>query len=168
MRKYAPLLLAFALGFVLSHTSTLVQRAFADPPNCPPPPVLPEALGKAFGVSLVISDGSIPSVPDVWFKLEGENKGGMQQLDGMDCIGCVVDVNLLTYAGGQFKCERCAIKSKNGVFLVGAALNTFHMLQLVGAIPSPKPPEPNPNRPQVMTAALTNPPARLDWVSLAK
>jgi hypothetical protein len=177
MRKYAPLVLSFVFGglCVLGiQTSTFVQRLSAQTlsAKCPTGPTTPVDLAKKFGMMLMSADGAKPGVPDVWISLGGANNGGpvIQQLDGLDCDGCTLKVNLLTYAGGQFKCTNCSIATVHGIYLEGAALNTFRVLQFVHAIPGapvPKTAPVNPNAPQVMTAVLTKP-SRMDWVSLAK
>src|SRR2546429_6809308 len=155
MRKYAPLLLSFALGVACGlgiQTSTFVQRSLAQAPStpCPAPPsapALPDALIKAYGPMLIEALGAIPVVPVGGFNLEGNSTAGIQQLDGMNCKGCVLQAKLITYGGGQFQCERCTIASTNGVWLHGAALNTFRVLQFTGAIPgAPKAEPDNPNR----------------------
>ena len=71
MRKYAPLLLSFALGVACGlgiQTSTFVQRSLAQAPStpCPAPPsapALPDALIKAYDPMLIEALGAIPVVP---------------------------------------------------------------------------------------------------------
>jgi len=176
MRKYAPLAFSFLLGglFVLGiQTSTVVQRLFAQTPvaNCPTGPITPIELTRKFGKVLIASNGAKPAVPTLWSSLSGNNSGEVAQLDGLNCDGCTLRVNLLTYAGGQFKCTNCSIASANGIYLEGAALNTLRVLQFVNAIPGapakPKTAPIDPNTPHIETAALSSP-TRMDWISLSR
>ena len=163
MRKRVPalglLLFGLSLGFwVGSHTSTIVQSLSAQAPS-------PKPSIRSSGIEAPLA---FPTVPDFWVHLSGDNPGdAIQQLDGMDCDGCTLKVKVLTYSGGQFKCQKCSI-SYEEVRLFGAAQNTLTFLQMVGAVPKPNAESPNnPNTPQIHTATLTNV-ARLNWVSLAK
>ncbi len=192
MRRYIPLLASFGLGVLSTvlffgvHTSTVVQSSFAQttaPPSTPPTPPasasapsspytdLLAALSRRFGPSVFVSERSMPVVPNVWMHMSDigiKGMAGIQQLDGMDCDGCDMSVSLLTYAGGQFRCRNCKIQSANGVFLLGPAQNTLQVLQIVGAIPGPKPEAPNPNGQKLNTIQMSNSQGRLDWVSLQK
>jgi hypothetical protein len=183
MRRYALASGSFVLGAVSMflllgvHTSTVVQRSFAQTAAPPAPPSASadedaaiEALTKQFGVAGILVPSAMPKTPAVWMHMAGGGiNGGVQQLDGMDCNGCKVAVSVLTYAGGQFKCENCSITTQY-VFLHGPALNTFKFLQLTHVIPAPGPKaEPtNPNAPPLYKIKMTGAQGRMNWVSLTK
>jgi hypothetical protein len=75
----------------------------------------------------------------------------MQPLDGINCSGCVIDADVITYAGGAYNCEGCKLKGDR-VALKGAALNTVIFLRQVTALlNTPEPP--NTSTPIVKIAA---------------
>jgi hypothetical protein len=112
--------------------------------------------------------GAVPIVPPLTAKMFNDSiVGGSQSLDGIDCIGCVVDVDVIRYGGGAFSCVNCAIRTKR-LSLEGAAENTFRALMLFSVIPQPKA---APNKPKSPTLEATeiqiNPQDKIDLVSLS-
>lgn len=173
MRKYAAVALSFAVGSISTllfiHTSTIVQRSFAQGVSSPYSAILGELKSK-FGGSAVSSPPAMPIVPSVWLNINSvgfRSGNGVQQLDGINCKGCSVDVAVITYAGGQFRCEDCVFAKPKEIVLLGPALNTLQFLQLVGIVPPAKPEPPNPNAPALRTIEMTNKATRKNWVSPA-
>ena len=119
--------------------------------------------------------GAEPTVPPLSSHMKGGKLGGVSQtLDGIDCDGCTIEVNTITYGGGAFSCKNCVIHLAK-LNLTGAAWNTYNALRFFGIIPTPKP-APNPqNRPLLTSDGLQlvprewkqSPQEKVDWVSLA-
>jgi len=138
-----------ALSFI--HTPTRVHADQGPPPT----------------IDIV---GVEPKVPPLMAKFVGGGIGGaLQPLDGLDCEGCVIKPDVLTYGGGAFRCVNCIVSAKHGLTLKGAALNTFNLLRLLGVIPSPpQPPLPrrSPEERANMMIEKLKTPASVTWVSL--
>jgi hypothetical protein len=111
--------------------------------------------------------GAEPVVPPLNANFVGGTfSGPAQPLDGFSCQGCNIIAPVLTYAGGAFRCENCAIHSSELQFK-GAALNTVAILKLVGAIKGSPPG--NSAKPQnsLMEAKMDiNIKQKVTWVSL--
>lgn len=142
---------SFALGLCVmyllaSHTSTIVQRGFAQEPAKPE-----RAIGTA-----VEMGGFEPMVPGLGPRLNVhiEQPVQRQALDGLNCEGCDIDAGVLTYAGGAYNCNPCKIKHER-VELRGAAANTLRFLMQTGmlGVPMPKAPPSSPGNPNIKIAA---------------
>jgi hypothetical protein len=114
-------------------------------------------------------------LPNISFDGVNISEASGQVLDGVNCTRCTIDVNVLSYSGGMFKCEQCTVKVER-IELRGAALNTFNLLKALGllgenaAAPPPKKPVPyiDPNAPRIMIASERTSPPTLTLVSLEK
>jgi hypothetical protein len=152
MSKVTLALGSFALGacvsFLGSHTSIITHWEF--PVSAQTTPSVPP---KAPSPALLIV-GAEPTVPQIGLRITGgEFKGPIQPLDGLNCARCSIEAPVLTYAGGQFNCVECKIRSQRVEFK-GAALNTFNLLKTLGAFGTPKQtPYIDPNAPRVLIAA---------------
>jgi hypothetical protein len=124
-----------------------------------------------FGIS---SDGRSEPVKEVVVEVEGAEPiiapstkrvaadstlaGGTHVLDGLECLNCVFENVVLTYAGGNFKLVNPQFKGKVSIEFKGAALNgiaLFDKLNLSVTGQSPKfDPKANPRVP--VAATLTN------------
>jgi hypothetical protein len=145
---------SFLLGLCVmylfgSHTSTIVQRVLAQETHKPPI--------TQFGIVIENAEPRLPPLgPFMQRGLLG-SKVRFQQLDGLNCDGCVITAEALTYAGGVYSCPRCKL-TVDRVELRGAALNTLTFLMQVGVVGQPATPstpkgEPfNPNAPNVKIA----------------
>ncbi len=146
---------SFALSLI--HTSTWVQASQA-----PQAPTLPP--------SSISMPAAIPVVPPLqYFGVESMVGGSLQQLDGFSCERCTVAVPVLTYGGGAFSLPGSKFPRNVGLVLTGAAQNTFNLLRMVGAIPSPKPLPQAPSRGTAIQRATLEIKAQsspLDLVSL--
>lgn len=145
-----------SLGLLLIHMSTRVQASQG---------VVMSGI-QASGASFCARE---PEVFPLAIRLEGSTlTNEVQPLDGIDCEKCGIKAGVLTYAGGAFRCNECAILSTSPqIQLKGAALNTFNMLRFIGVVPSPPAPKPMqpPKRPSMIALnAITSKP--ISWVSL--
>ena len=114
--------------------------------------------------------GAEPSVPPLSGLISAGNyKGPLQTLDGLDCDGCSIDVDVVEYGGGAFSCKNCLIRASHGVRLIGAAQNTYNALLFFGVISGHRS-KPIPNQQNVPLLAANDLhvlPGKIDWVSLA-
>jgi len=94
----------------------------------------PQQQPRAEGGILVLgSEPKVPPLPSGHISgFSSDYNVQVQRLDGLNCDGCVVEAAIVTYAGGEFRCVNCRLKG-DSIVLKGAALNTFIMLQQIGA-----------------------------------
>ena len=114
--------------------------------------------------------GAEPSVPPLATQVSAGNfKGPLQTLDGLNCDGCSIDVEVVQYGGGAFSCKNCLIRASHGVRLTGAAQNTYNALFFLGVISGhhSKPIPNEPNAPLLAANDLRIVAGKNDWVSLA-
>lgn len=147
MSKIALALGSLTVGLVLgsmfqgSHTTTFAQSS--NQPSEPP----------AFNAGIEVP-GAIPVVPGLagtrLDNVVGAGRIKEQQLDGLNCRGCVINADVITYGGGAYSCELCKLKADK-VVLKGAALNTVVLLKQVTALLN-TPESSNPNKPTIMVA----------------
>lgn len=119
--------------------------------------------------------GAEPTIPPLSAHIVGGvSRGPSQTLDGLDCGGCTIEVDVITYGGGAFSCRDCTIHASR-VNLTGAAQNTYNALRFFGIIQSPKPAPRMQDRtmlafnevqlvPQEQKASAQK---EVDWISLA-
>jgi hypothetical protein len=149
MSKIALALGSLAVGllvgslFLGSHTVTFAQSP-------PPPPTNPPEPGFHSGI---ITPGAEPRVPGLgsrFSRITVEGRVALQQIDGVNCVGCVIDADVISYAGGAYNCESCQLKADR-VVLKGAALNTLNFLNQVTSMLNV--PEQVNRRPDIKVAA---------------
>jgi hypothetical protein len=137
------------------HTSTLVHPS------------------SVFAQAAVTFPSAVPTVPDISANAYSEDMTisgySAQPLDGLKCKKCLIDVPVLTYAGGQFDCQECKFRHPVKLGLTGAAQNTLVALEAFGVIGTVKPAAPlPPNSPSVYSASATRQNTQLTFVSLQK
>ncbi len=123
-----------SLALSLVHTSTRVQAS----------------QGERIGFA---GPSGEPVVPPIRTHIVGGGVlgGTVQSLDGVDCDGCVLAVERLSYAGGAYRLNNAKLPTHVPIELKGAALNTVNLLRALGALPNPAPPQQAPNPPMITT-----------------
>lgn len=124
-----------------------------------------------FGIS---SDGRSESLKEVVVEIESAEPliapstkrvaadstlaGGTHVLDGLECLNCVFENAVLTYAGGNFKLVNPQFKGTVSIEFKGAALNGIALFNKLNSSVTGKPTKFDPNaHPRVPVAAtLTN------------
>ncbi len=97
----------------------------------------------AGGTSLVVIPAAEPVVPNLISVFSGMKltSGKFQQLDGIDCEHCIIDSPVLTYAGGLYRLNGAVSARPMRLVLKGPALNTWGLLNQLGAFrTTPSPP----------------------------
>jgi hypothetical protein len=97
-----------------------------------------------------------PVVPPLSLHFSGGGVvgGSLQPLDGLDCDGCVISVDRLTYGGGAYRLNNAQLRNNMSIELKGAALNTLTLLRALGALPAPPKPPQMQSTPPMIKAAL--------------
>lgn len=136
--SFGSFVLGVATFFVGSHISTVVH---------------PSLLAFAQAVSIGNAEPTVPALSNNEFS-GATLSSPTQPLDGLNCTKCVISAAVLTYAGGQFKCAECSLKTQR-LELKGAALNTLNLLKIVGAFGAPRPQSPaiDQDAPRIMIAS---------------
>jgi hypothetical protein len=87
--------------------------------------------------------GVEPVIPPIRSFLDGSTvNGSTQGIDGLSCVGCLMNVSELTYGGGAFNIANSVFPRETSVQLRGAALNTYNLLRALGALHTNAPARP--------------------------
>jgi hypothetical protein len=105
----------------------------------------------------IVMQGREPQIQAIGFFGNGDTlKASYQQLDSFSCNRCIMNVPLLTYAGGAVKLSNCKLPPKTVIELRGAALNTLRVIEAAGyVIPQVKPGTVEFKHPNIVTVDAT-------------
>ena len=131
-------IISFGFGGMGSQTSAIAQL-----PSGP--------RGFVFG-------GVEPEVPPIKAQISNSViSGGIQSLDGINCVNCSFENVVIEYAGGSYRLVNVRFSGKTTFVFKGAALNALNMKALVDSLLQPKQ-SPTPfNKPIPRIVEMTTP-----------
>lgn len=97
-------------------------------------------LGSAVRPETISVDARVPRVPEIPVRFANLSFPANQseQLDGLSCTGCAFSDPLLIYGGGEYQLINTTFaRGTLRIQLVGAAQNTFNLLQQLGLLREP-------------------------------
>jgi hypothetical protein len=119
----------------------------------------------------IAADGRSASLKEVVVELEGAEPviapstnrvtsgstlaNGIQALNGLECLHCVFENVVLTYAGGNFKLVKPQFKGNVSIEFKGAALNGIALFNRLNASVSRQSPKFEPNAHAKVPVAMT-------------